>query len=150
VTFELCLVASVADSDAVPRPVRGRSDTVLVTAPPLLSGADLSRVKAVTRSAWYILSGRHSTSQVVLTVRPEALARWQEASRLAVSRGDRLALVLDGEVIAVIVVPQIPEGRDFAIDAGFFSTGTEREKARDSTTLAKQVRAAMRSSNRQP
>jgi hypothetical protein len=143
VTFELCLIAPDGTPGAVPRTVRGGSDTVLVLLPPLLSGADLDGVRAVTKSAWYVLSGRHSTSQVVLEVKPEALARWQEASRLAVSRGDRVALVLDGAVIGVILVRQVAVDREFAIDASFFSTGTEPEKARDATTLARQIRASL-------
>lgn len=127
VTFELCVVGP----DGAP------------THPPLLSGGDLTGVKAVTRSAWYVLSGRHSTSQVRLTVRPEAMARWQEGLRRAVSRGDRLALVLDDKVLGVMMVQQAPTDPEFAIDAGFFSTGTEKDKARDATDFARKIHGSL-------
>ncbi len=112
-------------------------------APPLLSSADLAGARAVTRSAWYVLSGRHSRSRVVLRIRPESLGRWQEAARRAVSLGSRLALVLDGETVAVMMLTQVPLDTELAIDASFFSGGTERDKARDATVLARKITAGL-------
>lgn len=111
--------------------------------PPLLSSADLAGARAVTRSAWYVLSGRHSRSQVVLRVRPESLARWHEAARLAVSRGSRVAVVLNGKTVAVMMLTQAPADAELVIDASFFSTGTERDKAREATALARTISAGL-------
>lgn len=112
--------------------------------PPLLTTADLAGVKAVTKSAWYVLSGAHKTSAIVLTVKPASLDRWLNAIRATARRGDRVAIVVDGRSIGTMVLMQIPDGAEFEIDAGFFSSGTEAERANAAKMLASRITKSLR------
>lgn len=112
--------------------------------PPLLTAADLSKVKTVTKSAWYVLSGAHKSSAIVLTVKAQSLDRWLNAVRGAQRRGDRVAIVVDGKSIGTMVLMQTPGGADFEIDAGFFSSGTESERANAAKMLASGITKSLR------
>ncbi len=61
-----------------------------------------------------------------------------------VDPGDRFAILLGGEAIGTMIGQFQLEGSAFAIDASFFSAGTEREKERETRTLARQINAALR------
>lgn len=97
--------------------------------PPLLTTADLSAAKAETKSAWYVLSGAHKSSKIVLTVKPESLDRWLSSISAAARRGDRVVIIIDGKSIGTMVLMQTPTRADFEIDASFVSSGTESERA---------------------
>ncbi|MEP6765093.1 MAG: hypothetical protein ABJB66_12310 [Gemmatimonadaceae bacterium] len=128
VTFELCTV---------------NPDSSFVR-PAMLSGADLSSVKAVSKSAWYVLSGSHTQSKIILTIRPERVKDWLLATRFAVQEGSRIAIVIDGKSIGQLMWMKPPEGNELEIDASFFSSGNEDSKLDATKALAKRIKASMK------
>lgn len=143
-TFELCTVARDQESDVVSRRVSRGSATLLVKLPPVLSSHDLKRAKAVTKSSWSILSGGHRSSSLVLTLKPEAVLQFQKAIDSAIRRDERLAIVLHGEVLGILLVQHSIPGEDFEIDGSFFSQGTPEEKERETQTLAREINSTLR------
>ncbi|MEO7997839.1 MAG: hypothetical protein ABI852_10365 [Gemmatimonadaceae bacterium] len=111
--------------------------------PPLLTAGDLSDVKAVTRSAWYVLSGSHKSTAIILTVKPQSLDRWLNAIRAAARRGARVAIVVDGRSVGTMVLMQTPTGAEFEIDAAFFSSGTESDRANAARKLASAIKKSV-------
>ncbi len=144
-TFELAVVPRDPDSTMATRQLPGGSGPVMVVEPPLLSGADLLKVRAVSQSKWYVLSGSHSTTTIVLTLKPDAAIRLAAALDRAVALADNLALVVDGQVIGVMG-GQLQQGLDqnqLSIDAAFFSTGTQAGRKADAKALARQIQASI-------
>ncbi|MEP6833039.1 MAG: hypothetical protein ABJB74_06575 [Gemmatimonas sp.] len=112
--------------------------------PPMLTGSDILAVKAETKSAWYMLSGRHSTSKVVLTVKPASLGGWLARARAVTMRGDRIALVLDGKSVGEMTLMQSPTDSFFEIDAAFYSSGNEERRADATRKLVKEIKASLK------
>lgn len=141
--LEFCIVSRAPGTDVESRLVTGTDNTLLVNLPPAISSFDLKQARAATSSSWYLLSGNHRTSTLLLSLKPEAQARVQAAIRSVIDRGDRLAILLDGEVIGVLVLSHQLEGAEIAIDASFFSAGTEKEKEVETRTLARKINATL-------
>ena len=56
---------------------------------------------------------------------------------------DRLAIVVNGEVVGVLMPLRPLTSDEFTIDASFFSSGTEEEKASDTRVLAQQIKSTL-------
>lgn len=141
--FELCVVARDDGEGTVVPAASSIGTDVLVSLPAVLSSSDLTRATAVTKSAWYVLSGSHRTSTLSLKLRPGAAARFQVAVGEMIGRGDRVALLLDREVVGVLRFQHALTGDELAIDASFFCEGTEREKEACTRSFARQINSTL-------
>jgi len=141
--FELCVVAHDAHGEGVSRALSTTGAALLVSLPALLSSSDVKRAKAVTKSSWYVLSGSHRTSTLLLKLKPETMGRVHQAIDRVVHRGDQVAILLDGEIVGVLVFQHALNGGEIAIDASFFSDGTEKEKELETRRLAQQINATL-------
>jgi hypothetical protein len=112
--------------------------------PPILTTADVASVKAVTKSAWYVLSGRHETSKVVLTVKPASLVQWLSSIRAAASRGDHVLICIDQKSIGTMVLMQTPTDANFEISGSFISSGTEDQRSEAVKKLAAQIKQSLK------
>jgi len=141
--FELCVVSSDAGDQTVSRAVSRSGAPLFVHLPAALSSSDLKKAKAVTKSSWYVLSGSHRTSTLLLKLKSAAVSQFQESIHQAVSRGDKVAILLNGEVIGILMFERRPTGDELAIDASFFSEGTENEKEIETRHLAQQINSTL-------
>lgn len=141
--FELCVVARDAAADNVAPAVGRNGQTLLVQLPALLSSSDLKRVKAVTKSAWYLLSGNHRSSTLLLELKAAAIAGFRAALDRVISRGDQVAILLNGEGVGVLMFNHPLADDQIAIDASFFSDGSEREKEAATRDLAEQIKSTL-------
>lgn len=141
--FELCVVARDSAEVTVTKTVSATGDTFLVNLPAALSSSDVSRARAVTKSSWYMLSGSHRTSTLLLKLKSGPAARFRSILAKVVSRGDQIAILLNGEVIGVLMFHHQLTGDEIAIDASFFSDGTEKEKELDTRNLAQQINSTL-------
>ena len=141
--FELCVVARDAANGNVSAVASSTGDTVLINLPAALSSSDLKRVRAITKSSWYVLSGSHRTSTLLLKLKPSASARFQATLGGVISHGDQVAMLLNGEVIGMLLFQRQLTGEEIAIDASFFSEGTEKEKETVTRSLARQISSTL-------
>lgn len=141
--FELCVVARDANRQGVCCASSASGRALLINLPALLSSSDLKRAKAVSKSSWYVLSGSHLTSTLLLTLKPDAAVRVQAAIERVIGCGDQVAILLHGEIIGVLMFSHSIDGGEIAIDASFFSDGTEREKELEARQLARQIKATL-------
>src|SRR6195952_1802942 len=93
--FELCLVSSDAGDQTVSRAVSRSGTPFFVHLPAALSSSGLKKAKAVTKSSWYVLSGSHRTSTLLLKLKPAALSEFHEAIAQVVNRGDKIAILVN-------------------------------------------------------
>lgn len=141
--FELCVVALDADGDGVYRASSAMGRSLLVNLPAIISSSDLKQAKAATENSWYVLSGGHHSSTLLLKLKSGAVARAQKAVERVVARGEQVAILLDGEIVGVLVFQNSLTGSEIAIDASFFSEGTEKEKGLETRRLAQQINATL-------
>jgi hypothetical protein len=141
--FELCVVSNDSGDQTVSRALDRSGTPFFVHLPSALSSSGLKKAKAVTKSSWYVLSGSHRTSTLLLKLKPAAVSEFHEAITQVVSRGDKVAILLNGEVIGILMFERQPAGDELAIDASFFSEGTENEKEIETRNLAQQINSTL-------
>jgi len=142
--FALCRVARASGPDVRHVPLPGDAPALALQFPALLENTDLTRVTAVTRTIWSTSRGRVRTSSLVLSVRPEAVARFQAAVQPVLDHGDRVALVLHGEVIGVLTLSAPVTGDEVSVDsAALLSPGEEAEPVAQTRNLARQINATL-------
>lgn len=116
IPFALCRVADGSGPDVRHVPLPGESPALALEFPPLLENTDLHRVTAVTRTMWSTSRGRVRTTSLVLAFRPEAVTRLQAALQPRRDPGERVALVLHGEVIGVLALAAPVAAGELSID----------------------------------
>jgi hypothetical protein len=141
--FELCVVARDSTEATVTKAVSSTGDAFLINLPAALSSSDVSRARAVTKSSWYMLSGSHRTSTLLLKLKSGPAAHFRSILAEVISRGGQIAILLNGEVIGVLMFNHQLTGDEIAIDASFFSDGTEKEKESDTRNLALQINSTL-------
>ena len=77
-------------------------------------------------------------------MKPEAVAGFQAGVSRAIARGDRIAILSQGEIHGVLWILHPVSGTEFTIDSSFFSSGTEAEKETDTRTLAREINLSRR------
>lgn len=141
--FELCVVARDANEGRVTQAISRQGQSLLIKLPAVLSSADLKWAKAVTKSTWFVLSGSHLASTLRLKLKPAAVAGFQATLDRVIGGGDQIAILLNGEVVGVLVFTHRLAADEIAIDASFFSDGTEEEKESDTQQLAQQIKSTL-------
>ncbi len=141
--FELCLVAHDPGESGVARVHHRTGQSLLVRLPAAISSSDLKRAKAITKGSWYMLSGNPLTSTLLLKLRSRAVAGFRATLDRVISRGDQIALLLHGEAVGVLMFNRPLAKDEIAIDASFFSDGTEKEKESDTRHLADQINSTL-------
>ena len=141
--FELCVVVRDANEDKVAPAIVRNGQSLLVQLPALLSSSDLKRVRAVTKSSWYLLSGNHRSSTLLLQLKAAAVVSFRAALDRVISRGDRIAILLNGEGVGVLMFNHPLTEDEIAIDASFFSDGTQKEKEAATHDLAERIKSTL-------
>ncbi|WP_414660449.1 hypothetical protein [Horticoccus sp. 23ND18S-11] len=142
--FALCRVARASGPDVHHVPLPGDAPALALQFPALLENTDLTRVTAVTRTIWSTSRGRVRTSSLVLSVRPEAMARFQAALQPVLNHDDQVALVLHGEVIGVLTLPAPVSGDEVSIDgAALLAPGEEVDPVGQTRNRARQINATL-------
>ncbi len=119
VVLEVRFVDPVPEPGSLRLPVRGSTDRLPVGSDLILTGADLADVQVQPTPLLTLLpSSTEALKEITLILTPDGAARLSRA--VAGATGQRLAVVLDGEVISQPVI-QGPLSGEAVILAGDFS-----------------------------